>query len=271
MHVSLAALRRATQILDTVADVGHPGQLPDLVLPGLAEMVGGDIATYCEIGPGSELVYRDHPSGALGSVSLAGFISHSHEHPIIGHQLTTGDTSAVTISDFVSRRELHRLGLYADYLSHLSLEYQIAIKLPSAEGQLRGFSLCRTHRDFTETERSVLSVLAAPLGRAVRRACDRQQAQEALGSSSDSDLADLTDRELEVLDLAAAGRTNQAIARALDVSPRTVAKHLEHAYRKLGVTSRAAAAARAAAGAATRAQRRSHARWADGQPGSSGH
>ena len=35
-------------------------------------------------------------------------------------------------------------------------------------------------------------------------------------------------------------RTNSSIARTLDVSPRTIAKHLEHIYRKLGVTSRAA-------------------------------
>jgi hypothetical protein len=37
-----------------------------------------------------------------------------------------------------------------------------------------------------------------------------------------------------------------AIAHALDISPRTAAKHLEHIYRKLGVTSRAAAVARTA-------------------------
>lgn len=51
----------------------------------------------------------------------------------------------------------------------------------------------------------------------------------------------LTPREREILDLVASGWTNTAIAHALRISPRTVAKHLEHAYRKLGVTNRAAA------------------------------
>jgi DNA-binding CsgD family transcriptional regulator len=41
----------------------------------------------------------------------------------------------------------------------------------------------------------------------------------------------------------AAGRTNVAIAHTLQVSPRTVAKHLERIYRKLGVGNRAAAVA----------------------------
>jgi DNA-binding CsgD family transcriptional regulator len=55
------------------------------------------------------------------------------------------------------------------------------------------------------------------------------------------DRSDLTDREARILRLAALGRTNSAIAHALDISPRTVAKHLEHIYRKLDVTSRTSA------------------------------
>lgn len=49
-----------------------------------------------------------------------------------------------------------------------------------------------------------------------------------------------------MLELVALRRTNPAIAHALDVSPRTIAKHLEHIYRKLNVTNRAAAATLAA-------------------------
>jgi DNA-binding NarL/FixJ family response regulator len=55
---------------------------------------------------------------------------------------------------------------------------------------------------------------------------------------------ELTRREREVLDLVAEGRTNVAIGHALEVSPRTVAKHLEHAYRKLEVNCRVQAVAR---------------------------
>ena len=58
--------------------------------------------------------------------------------------------------------------------------------------------------------------------------------------------ADLTPREHEVLGLVAEGLTNTEIARRLWVAPSTVAKHLEQAYRKLGVGSRTAAVARVA-------------------------
>lgn len=57
----------------------------------------------------------------------------------------------------------------------------------------------------------------------------------------------LTPREAEVLHWVAAGKTNRDIARILDISPRTVTKHLEHVFVKLGVETRTAAAARALA------------------------
>jgi DNA-binding NarL/FixJ family response regulator len=41
------------------------------------------------------------------------------------------------------------------------------------------------------------------------------------------------------------GRTNTAIARTLEISPRTVAHHLDNIYRKLDVSGRAAAVYRA--------------------------
>ncbi len=52
----------------------------------------------------------------------------------------------------------------------------------------------------------------------------------------------LTPRELEVLSWVAKGKTNRDIAEILGMSPRTVNKHLEHIFVKLGVETRAAAA-----------------------------
>ena len=53
----------------------------------------------------------------------------------------------------------------------------------------------------------------------------------------------LTDRELQVLRLVAAGRSNRAIAGELVLSKRTVDRHVMNIFAKLGVTSRAAATA----------------------------
>jgi two-component system, NarL family, nitrate/nitrite response regulator NarL len=57
---------------------------------------------------------------------------------------------------------------------------------------------------------------------------------------------ELTQRELEVLELLVDGRREAEIARDLYIAPKTVAKHIEHILRKLGVHSRAEAVALAA-------------------------
>ena len=55
----------------------------------------------------------------------------------------------------------------------------------------------------------------------------------------------MTERELEVLRLLAAGRRNAGIAAELFVDQSTVKTHLIHVYRKLGVHRRTQAVARA--------------------------
>jgi HD-GYP domain-containing protein (c-di-GMP phosphodiesterase class II) len=54
--------------------------------------------------------------------------------------------------------------------------------------------------------------------------------------------AELTDREVEVLRLIARGRSNRDVAELLFISPKTVGRHVENLYTKIGVSSRAAAA-----------------------------
>jgi DNA-binding NarL/FixJ family response regulator len=82
---------------------------------------------------------------------------------------------------------------------------------------------------------------------------DNQQADEWLllielaNKPKEEDLLrekfELTPRESEVLTWISRGKTNQEIAMILDFSPRTVNKHLEQIFRKLGVENRTTAAA----------------------------
>jgi pimeloyl-ACP methyl ester carboxylesterase len=71
----------------------------------------------------------------------------------------------------------------------------------------------------------------------------------ALAPEADPDrgLGALSAREIDVLRLAAEGRTNEQIGEALTLSIRTVERHLSNAYQKLGFTGRAARAGAVAA------------------------
>jgi LuxR family maltose regulon positive regulatory protein len=83
---------------------------------------------------------------------------------------------------------------------------------------------------------------------ALLRACGRADAvpQRRGAAAAPPGLAEpLTDRELEVLRLIAAGRSNQRIAHDLVVALDTVKKHVTHVLGKLGAANRTEAAARA--------------------------
>jgi DNA-binding CsgD family transcriptional regulator len=93
----------------------------------------------------------------------------------------------------------------------------------------------QTARDLTDEEVAVMELLRVELSLVV--AARENRSSDPLGT------AGLTVREQEVLGWLATGLRDREIARELGVSTRTVSKHLGAVYRKLGVTTRAAAVA----------------------------
>ncbi len=72
---------------------------------------------------------------------------------------------------------------------------------------------------------------------------DLARAQSLSGKPAAKPAGGLTARELEVLRLVAAGKTNRVIAADLFLSEKTVARHVSNIFTKLGLSSRAAATA----------------------------
>ena len=111
--------------------------------------------------------------------------------------------------------------------------------LPAVEAGATGYLLKDAPRD-----ELLRAVHAAYLGQAVLAP---SVAQKLLGRvrTPAAPIEQLTDRELKVLTLVAAGTTNREAAKQLFISEATVKTHLLHAYAKLGVRDRAAAVAEA--------------------------
>jgi DNA-binding CsgD family transcriptional regulator len=127
-------------------------------------------------------------------------------------------------------RSWRRTPMYVDILGKAPVEAEAIVPLASAPGHGRRLLLTRqVRRDYSDDDRLVLQLLRPHLNRAVGRAAR----------------ADLTDRQLQVLRLAAVGETYGAIGHSLHMSPQTARKHLENAYSRLGVRGRAEAVARA--------------------------
>ena len=83
-------------------------------------------------------------------------------------------------------------------------------------------------------------VLAALPGRQAKRTSAVVSEPDAAGTGEDASV--LTPRELDVLKLVAQGLSNPDIAQRLFLSEHTVHRHLANILRKLGLSSRAAAA-----------------------------
>jgi DNA-binding CsgD family transcriptional regulator len=244
LFVAMNQVQLAIELVAGLAEVHEPADFDRVVLPGLATLFGCDIVTLTEIDqPSGRIRYSDHPNGTLDAATFQAFGEHLHQHPLLNHYRSSGDGRSVRMSDVIGRTDWHKLDIYQDCYRPRPTEHVLAMHLPNTAAGSRAFALNRSRGDFTEADRELLDILRVPLGDAYRRAHARHRAERVLATSSEARLAALTDREVEVLELVAAGRTNVAIAHSLQVSPRTVAKHLERIYRKLGVGNRAAAVA----------------------------
>jgi ATP/maltotriose-dependent transcriptional regulator MalT len=72
---------------------------------------------------------------------------------------------------------------------------------------------------------------------------DLARLKEFSTKTKQSDAVPLTAREIQILKLVATGSTNRGIATKLDISEKTVARHISNIFNKLGISSRAAATA----------------------------
>jgi DNA-binding NarL/FixJ family response regulator len=95
--------------------------------------------------------------------------------------------------------------------------------------------------------RMLIAEACEALGNRDAAAMERVAARQALArlgaAGAPSMAGGLSARELEVIRLLAAGKSNRAIAAELFISEGTVARHVSNIFTKLGVSTRAAATA----------------------------
>jgi DNA-binding CsgD family transcriptional regulator len=187
------------------------------------------LAAYVEI----MLAARDVPSARAGADELAA-IAADLDAPFL-HARSAHATGAVLLSEGEARAALTALRRAWTAWQELEVPYEA-----SRVRVLVGLA-CRELGDEDSAEMEldaahwVFQQLGATSDLARVEALSRKSAARPVGG--------LTAREVQVLRLVAAGKTNRAIAAALVISEKTVARHVSNIFTKLGLSSRSAATA----------------------------
>ncbi len=220
------------------------------LLAALRVVVPSDYASLNDVGPTPDTVVSIiEPEQPRSSYQL--WAKYAHENPILRNYLRTGDGGATRFSDVISGEELHELEIYKRLYAPMAVEHQIAFTLPGAPGRVLAIALSRGGSDYSDLERAFLNRARPFLIQAYRNALAFESLRIGQGDGRDQRIvralraAGLTRREAEVVRMVALGMSNQHIAAVLGISYRTVGKHLEHGFRKLGVGDRSTAAGRA--------------------------
>jgi DNA-binding CsgD family transcriptional regulator len=243
------AERRLLELVGDICGLLDIEELRGGLLDAMHRALPSDYISLNELGPGpDDIVALIRPESAPDRFEA--WARHAHENPLLRYYQRTQDGRAVRFSDFITNDELHGLALYAELYQPMGVEHQLAFTLPGAPRQVIAIALSRGERDYTDEERdfansarpfliqAYLNAIAYETARGGVEATFATPPLEALVACG------LTPREAQSLRLVALGRSNHHVARTLGISHRTVGKHLERAFRKLGVGDRSTASAR---------------------------
>jgi DNA-binding CsgD family transcriptional regulator len=201
-----------------------------LVEHWLPQLVRADFVACNEFSNGLHTRLTTNVDATKVNAYLEPFAAHVHEHPCYALQASLDVVLPLKVSDFVSRRQFHNLALYQEVFKHLEVEHQIILSVKPKPTDMVSLVMSSSSGDFSERDRIILSLLQ-PI---IKQAYLAQRNRQALTS--------LSSRETEVLAWVAEAKTNKEIAIILGISSRTVQKHLETIFSKLGFETRTAAA-----------------------------
>lgn len=176
----------------------------------------------------------------LPSATLAAAITVVHRHPTFDRSLGfAGPTHRV--SDEVFMPAFWDTDVWRYMHGHANGRYPASALLGRHQATTTFVGVHRTRRDFDADDMVVLDCVREPLSSALAFRAAWQDAAIRCRSGCAAPTGPLTAREEQVIGLVALGWTNAHIGRHLRITERTVRKHLENVYDKLGTPNRAAA------------------------------
>lgn len=240
--------RQACAIVGAMLDAADDDeQFARCGIEQLPRLVGSELTTLslCDLQSGRRHVIAS-PAAAIDDDARAAFDRHFRMHPLVRHHAFERGDHAHRVSDSITFADFRRTDLYDQYYRRVGIRHVMALPVMVDDAWLVSFVLNRGGHDFTDRDRARVDVLRQSIARLFRRTrlLDRVRDGAARLAPALPRLRELSTREHEVLTWVAAGKTDRDIGEILGISHRTVHKHLQRVYAKLGVETRTAAVMR---------------------------
>jgi DNA-binding CsgD family transcriptional regulator len=237
--------RSALHALGDIADAaGSSAGFAETGVLTLTKLIGAELTTLsrCNLREARRAVVGV-PSTRVRADERAAFDRHFFEHPLVRYHAIERGAYTHRITDSLPQREFEKTALYNDYYRRIGITHALAVPLRMDDSELASFVLNRQGRDFDDEELALIDAMRRPLARMFAQADTGRAVVPAIDPAT-TRRHGLTARENEVLGWVAAGKTDRDIAALIGCSPRTVHKHLQRVYAKLGVETRTAAVMR---------------------------
>ena len=231
--------------LDTLHAIGQDcidsGDFARRGVQCLPRLVSSELTTLsvCNLDSGHRRVVCDQP-GVISRRELEVFDRYFFDHPLVREHGRNPAAVTRRIDDLLPGGSFRSTPLFNDYYRTIRIDHVMAVPIHVDRHVLVSFVVNRSKRGFSDRDRERVEVIRPHLGHLYRLSARTARNDDSLADSA----APLTPREREVLEWLGAGKTDKDIAAILVISPRTVQKHLQRIYEKLGVETRTAAVMR---------------------------
>jgi DNA-binding CsgD family transcriptional regulator len=250
-RVSARDLRAVLDVVHIMNEDSGEVEISDQVLDRLDTVVGCDSMAFGYVEPATRRIVSEVSwPREVNPRLLPGFDTVFSQHPgfaaLRSGRVVPGTSTA--LSALLDLRALRCLPLYVDYYQPFKINDQIFCAAYHGGRHDWVLTFARSRRGFSRRDHAVVNLMTAHLYQtvahrerlvALRTAVRNVIRQNNQLDRASSNLAKLTTRERDVIEHLSHGLTDREISRSLAISPRTVHKHLEHIYRKLGLTNRA--------------------------------
>jgi DNA-binding NarL/FixJ family response regulator len=182
--------RQSRQLLDILEKLYATQTLPEFtssLLTSIGEVIPSVGVTYNELDLARRRSYdvflpvppRLHEVAPLWS-------KHMKEQPVMAHFMKHRDRRPLAISDFISQRQMHNLGMYSEVFRQLKTEDALCIALEVKGSAIIGMGVGRDRRGFCDRERTAFSLLRPHIAQAwrnVRALTDMRERMQAMSAT----------------------------------------------------------------------------------------